>query len=152
MDMVLSIVSIILSVLAMLVSAFAPIITTRMNNRHQLNMKEMELYDFRRADAISAYVRAVGAYIKSSTVDAADQYGKAYGEIFLYAPESLWDKISNLNQRLLRPRNGDDPELFHDLDEICRELNRWQVERGQYADCPYKRRYCRKDQKHRHDG
>ena len=111
-----------LSGIALIVSVASPMVTAVITSRSQKKIKEMELIDLRQADAISAYIQATGAYIHDPRSTTAASYGAAYGEIFLYAPESLWDPISSLNTKIVKRDTAE--VLYQEFGVICMELSR----------------------------
>ena len=110
-----------MSGIALVISVASPMVTAIINSRSQRKLKEMELIDLRRADAIGSYIQATGAYIQDPRPATASAYGSAYGEIFLYAPQHMWDPIAKLNMKIV---NRDTIEsMYQDFNKICMDLN-----------------------------
>lgn len=90
--------SLLIAACALLISVLSPLITTLFSNRHASKMKNIEFSLERRANAIEAYISAVGRIVKRGKLDGLEEYGKYMGEAYLYIDESLWghlDKISD---------------------------------------------------------
>ena len=111
-----------LSGAALVISVASPMITAAINNISQRKLKKMELIDLRRADTISAYIQATGAYIQDPRPSTASAYGSAYGEIFLYTPQSMWTAISELNDKIINRDTA--ASMYQDFSQICMELSR----------------------------
>lgn len=111
-----------MSGIALVVSVASPMVTALINSRSQRKIKEMELIDIRRSDAIAAYIQATGAYIQDPRTSTAAAYGSAYGEIFLYAPETLWMSISGLNDKIVKRDTVE--SMYQDFSAICMELGK----------------------------
>lgn len=111
-----------MSGIALVVSVASPMVTAIINSRSQRKIKEMELIDLRRSDAISAYIQATGSYIQDPRTSTAAAYGSAYGEIFLYTPESLWMPISALNTKIVKRDTVE--AMYQDFSKICMELSK----------------------------
>lgn len=115
-------VSDLMSGIALVVSVASPMVTAIINSRSQRKIKKMELIDLRRSDAIASYIQATGAYIQDPRCSTAANYGSAYGEIFLYTPESLWSAISNLNAKIVKRDTAE--SMYQDFSTICMELSK----------------------------
>lgn len=113
---------VILSLLTACVSAISPLLTTVLNNIHQRKLREQEVYYEHHFKAVETYIRTAGAYLKNPTEETAVSYGLAYGEIFLYAPESLWQELEVFNNNLLLRQNP--IMLYSQYTEICKSLSR----------------------------
>lgn len=113
--------SVIISAIALLVSVLSAPLTTFLNNRHQLKMRNIEFYQEHRAEAIETFIRTAGAAIRVQTNETMRDYGQAYGEMFLYAPHELWDDIIALNKEIM---NFDDfQKTYVKFAELCKALS-----------------------------
>lgn len=110
-----------MSGIALVVSVASPMITAIINSRSQRKIKKMELVDLRRADAIASYIQATGAYIQDPRPETSAAYGSAYGEIFLYAPQSMWGAIAELNTKIINRDTAG--SMYQDFSKICMELS-----------------------------
>lgn len=123
-------------------TAIVPVVLAYVNNRHEIKVKKIDLYDIRRADAISAYIRSAGAYVQNPRSETAAEYGRAYGEIFLYVPESLWGQISALNEKIVAKCQT--PDVYAELSAVCMELGKLQSDCYQFNSRNHKQRNCGK--------
>ena len=134
--------ALLMSLAAILLSVLSPLLTALINNHYHLKFKNMDFYETRRAGAIESYIHAAGAYIQNASIENAQAYGIAYGDIFLFAPSSLWPEIEALNKELIGPRN---PILFHShFTKICQSLS---PEYPRIKDRTYKRAKARNHKK-----
>ena len=92
-----SLISIIISGIALVVSVVSPVLTAAINNHHETKMYKLRFHDEHKAIVIENYLQAAGRCISAKDDIAFQNYGEAYGEIFFYAPESLWNKITSLD-------------------------------------------------------
>ena len=84
------------STIALITAIISPIITTILNNRHQIKMHNINFYESHRAEAIENYLKATGYAIQDQS-SLSEQYGKHLAEIYLYLPEELWDYIDKID-------------------------------------------------------
>ncbi len=75
----------------------APIITALINNRFQLKLKQLEIYEKKRIEVINRYVSAVSSYVTKPSSSSEDDLFVIMNSVFLYAPPKVWKDISNLN-------------------------------------------------------
>lgn len=118
--------ALIISISSAVLTVIVPVVQIFIGNSHEIRMKKIELYDVRRAEVISAYIRSAGAYLQDPRAETAAEYGRAYGEIFLYAPEGLWEQLSNLNEKIIKKYQT--PDVYADLSAICMELGKLQAD------------------------
>lgn len=134
--------ALIISISTAISTAIVPLILACISNRHEIKLKKIELYDIRRAEAVSAYIRSAGAYLQNPRAETASEYGRAYGEIFLYVPERLWEPISSLNARIVAKCQT--PDVYADLSAVCMELGKLQSDCYQFNCRNHKQRNCGK--------
>jgi hypothetical protein len=82
--------------MALLVSILSPLIIGCMNNRHEIKMYRLRTYVERKNQCFESYIVAAAACLLTRS-GKTEEYIDAYGKIFAYAPESLWDKIEFLD-------------------------------------------------------
>ena len=75
----------------------APIITALINNRFQLKLKQLEIYEKKRIEVINRYVSSVSSYVTKPSSSSEDDLFVIMNSVFLYAPPKVWKDISNLN-------------------------------------------------------
>lgn len=89
--------TIIVACITAISAILAPIITAVVNNRHQLKMKQIELYEENRIATINQYVSTVSCYLNRPSTNKLVEMGSVLNSIYLYAPKKIWKDISNLN-------------------------------------------------------
>ena len=89
-------VSIIISSITALAAILSPQITALINNRHQIKLKKMEMYEAKRIEVINSFIAGVSKYLYSPYPDSEQQMGEVISSVFLYAPKSTWSKIDEL--------------------------------------------------------
>lgn len=83
---------------ALVVAIVSPIATAVINNRHQIKMKKLELFQQRKIETIESYLRA--ASNASYTIGVPDDFAECGALVLLYAPQDLHEKIIQLNKAL----------------------------------------------------
>lgn len=122
--------SVVISGIALISSIFAPVITTRLNNRHDREMRKLELeyqkqqhneqfYDLHRAEVIERYLNVAGKAIRHHSLDNDEEFGTVMGEIYLYVDESEWPLLGNLETYI---RNGNKTAATETISELCKIL------------------------------
>lgn len=104
--------------IALVVAIIAPVLTTIINNRHQEKMKEHELFEARKLDAIENYLRYAGK--ASYQIGVPEEFAFYKATIYLYASPAIHDKISKLN-KLIEDTNFSD-ETAQLLSEVAIDL------------------------------
>lgn len=89
--------TIIVACITAISAIFAPIITAVVNNRHQLKMKQIELYEENRIATINQYVSTVSCYLNRPSTNELVEMSGVLNSIYLYVPKKIWKDISNLN-------------------------------------------------------
>ncbi len=78
----------------------APVITSVINNKYQLKMKKLELYEAKRIESINKYVSSVCKYINNNNGYTGKEFAEYMQAIYLYAPKSVWKDIDKLNESI----------------------------------------------------
>jgi len=89
--------AIFISATTAVVAILAPTLGAVVNNRHQLKMKSIELYQERRIKAFENYLRCTGSRLQFGDNNDEKNYGSASGEIMLYLPENLRQSVFDLD-------------------------------------------------------
>lgn len=150
-------ISLIISIVALIISALSPVISSVINGKYQLKVtkieteeelkrKKMELeaeaqrryhefYEQHRAEVIERYINSVGKTIQNFAAGNRQEFGESMGEIYMYVDESLWPLLDSIAQKLDR-RNPSDPSP--ELRELCQKLshNNIRAECEKQPDCP----------------
>lgn len=90
-------------------SIIAPIVTTILNNRHQLKLKRLELKEKRYAESVvyqrqlfENYLRCAGKFSKSADTKESAEYGEAFFLAYLYAPSELRPLMESLDTFIVK--------------------------------------------------
>lgn len=85
--------AVIVATIAAVSAIVAPSITAHLNNKHQLKMREMEIYTLKKIEAIETYLKVTQAFIYGDDSKMKDDFNSISGRIFMYVPENLWSDI-----------------------------------------------------------
>ena len=66
----------------------------KLQNQHEKEMKELEIFHQKRFDALSAYLVAASSLRFDAPIEETADYQKALGNVLLYLPEELYQSIS----------------------------------------------------------
>lgn len=93
------------SVIIALCAIVSPILTTILNNRHQLKIRKLELQEKEYENTIAYqrtvfenYLRYSGKCISRATPDALREYGEYYLVALMYAPDHIKAKMISANE------------------------------------------------------
>lgn len=108
----LSFISILITATVAISSTFSPIITTLINNKHQLKIKKLELEQKHYDDEIAFQKNIFNEYLHKAGLlygsgfnkDALKQYGDAYAIALLYAPEEIRKLMIETNKLALEEK------------------------------------------------
>lgn len=84
--------------IALAVSILSPMLTSIINNHHQVKMKRIEIFVTSKMKIIEEYLSSAGHVIYYRAQDGSESYSTAIGKIYSAAPKSLWGKISDLDE------------------------------------------------------
>jgi hypothetical protein len=116
---------------ALIVAIASPVLTSIINNRHQLKIKEIEMYQERRVKALENYLRSTSRLLATNLTDDLQGYGSARGEICLYISRELRDLVATMDELIT---NRDLSTAKAKLDPLIRAItedyndkskNRW---------------------------
>ena len=97
-------------VILVITSIISPIVTTILNNHHQLKLKRLELKEKRYAESViyqreifENYLRSAGKYVKSPNLDfsKSSEYGEYYFLAYMYAPSELQQQMKCLDSYIV---------------------------------------------------
>ena len=115
--------SVIISGIALVAAVFSPVITAIVNNKYQSKINRQKYFDEHRAQVIENYIQSVGELCEDVDRESFRRaYGKNSKEIYLYIPESLWEKIDKIDESIYQRHHRDACIL---LTELCKELNKY---------------------------
>lgn len=110
----------------------SPIITSVITNRHQLELRKMDIeqraveqYNKQRFLAIDSFISKAGRCLAHPTTDNAREFGDCFHNIYPYVSCDLWDKLDKLYSAVISNNwsTAKDlhPEIIHALAEILKE-------------------------------
>ena len=125
----LSLIALFVSIGTLGASAVSPIIVNLINNHHQRRMKEYELFDIRRIEAVEDYLQAIGRLRKNKYGDALSKYSIAYGNLILFVSEKtkvLMDELDSMVHGNMYDDKADDGLSFPQktINELCASLRK----------------------------
>lgn len=85
------------ALLLTLCSIVLPTITTILNNRHQIKMREMDFNLDKKFSVIETYIESVGNCLELCSRVNLSQYNKSKGMLYLYVPKKLYKQINELD-------------------------------------------------------
>lgn len=119
--MTVSVWAVVISTCTLFATVISPIITTILNNRYQMKIRNQDFYDRHRAEVIENYIRYAGSLSKqSSATDDFRNFGKYSKEIYLYLPEKFWGIIDSIQDSITEYKYGD---ASNSLATLCKALN-----------------------------
>lgn len=87
-----------------LIALISPIITTLLNNRHQLKIRKLELEQKQSENSVlykrnifENYVSSLSKLTANPTNESLSEYGKCYSLAYMYLPESIQGDMSKIN-------------------------------------------------------
>jgi hypothetical protein len=105
-----------------LISLISPIITTLLNNRHQLKIRKLELAQKHNENTVlymrnifENYVSALSKVSSYATVESITEYGKYYSLAYMYLPENLQSEMSKINKLVIARDYDNIAPLLEDL-------------------------------------
>ena len=147
-------VSLIISIIALVVSALSPIISSIINGKYQIKVAKLEaeeelkrkrleieaeaqrryheFYEQHRAEVIERYINSVGKAIQRFASGNLQEFGESMGEVYMYIDKSLWPLLDTIARKLDR-HNPVDPSA--EFRELCQKLSYDSV-RAKYKEHP----------------
>ena len=92
--------TVITALVAAVAAIIAPIITAKINNRHQYKMRKLEIMQEEKIKAIQNYAESCSNYIAHPNRPELVEYSKSYGKIFLYAKKETRKDIEQIQKHL----------------------------------------------------
>lgn len=103
------------ALLLTLCSIVLPTITTILNNRHQIKMREMDFNLDKKFAVIETYIESVGNCLELCSRVNLSQYNKAKGMLYLYVPKKLHKQINELDICIQNQQLNTAKSLFNTL-------------------------------------
>ncbi len=110
----------------------SPLITTYLTNRHQREMRLLDIeqiaetkYIDERNQIFNAFVAKVGQVMAYPDKEAVKDFGDAYFAVYPYVPDSFWPKLDmfykNIIQNHFEEAKRMCPEIIHMISSTSRE-------------------------------
>lgn len=113
---------IIFSLVIGLCAFFSPMLVTNVNNKHQLELKKLEISNKEKEYAqqiIHGYFRYAGAAVGQTTTESLTTFGEYSQLIYLYLPAEYHGMITSINNCLLSTFNYD--EAYITLERLSKQ-------------------------------
>lgn len=115
-------ITVIVAMIAAISAIVAPVVTALINNRYQLKLRRIEMYEQKRIEVINEYASAVNSYLNHISTCSGTNFAKYKQTIFLYAPHSAWSIIEKMNnyidEKELDKANALLPKLMKELSSV----------------------------------
>ena len=96
-------ISLLLSLIALVISVLCPVVTTILTNAHQRKMHRLEFREKHRAEVIEGFLSSVANRIDSSSTNRSlHGYDAFYNEMFFYIKKDAWTALRDLDESLDR--------------------------------------------------
>ena len=103
----------VVSIAAMLFTFLAAILPSIINNHYQAKKENREFYEKHRCEVIENYLKNTARHLYGNihAHDYAADYASSLAEIYIYAPQELWEKIDEMNEIIIDLSNAnEDPQ------------------------------------------
>ena len=117
------------SVIIALCAIISPILTSLINNRHQLKLKKLELEQQHLEKTVSYYRSIFEQYLKSCSKHLEDlsvfnhtEYTECYLTALLYAPQSIVEEMKLLNTQIMSRNYREAPKT---AETLTRHISEW---------------------------
>lgn len=111
----------VLSGAAVVAAVISPVITSIVNNNHQIKLRKIDFEMNRRGMAIDGYIRSASELIKIQTYREEPEYARHMTEIYLYISPKLWHYIDTIDKHL---QSEDYCKAQSTLTLFCKELSK----------------------------
>lgn len=95
-----TIIALVISGAALLTSVAGPLITALITNSHERKMYQKRFETEHKHEVIEKYLKSAGKYIFNLKFEDSEEFAEACGEIFMYAPQDMWNDIRLLNEAI----------------------------------------------------
>ena len=99
--------TVIISVVLAICTVVSPIITTILNNRHQLKLRKLDMkleqeksFLFYKREIYENYSKFTSAYLQNRNAEDAHNYGEYYALALLYFPKEMIPQLTSINKQI----------------------------------------------------
>lgn len=100
--------ALIFSVISLAVAIVSPFLVALANHRHERKMYKMKFAIEYKHEVIERYLRSAGKCLFSFDRESISEFESAASEIFMYAPEEMWDDLDQFNKAVAQCINSVD--------------------------------------------
>ena len=125
--------ALILSVISLAVAILSPVLVALSNHRHERKMYRMKFVTEHKHEVIEHYLRSAGKCIFMFDLPSLSEFESVASEIFMYAPEEMWDDLDRFNKAIAQCFNASEygssiraslQALQSDYFDICRQFSK----------------------------
>lgn len=103
------------------VTALSPMITTFMNNKHNLKMKKLEMYEKAKQDALKHFINAYSTYFAISP----DEKHRTEALAAMHTLLIYFDIDNNLQNNMLEAFNNRRHKILHEVvNTLCTQIHK----------------------------
>ena len=99
-------------------AVISPIATAKINNKHQLSLKKLDMYDAAKREALKNFIEASVNLHENYSVGAIDTYQESVNLLYIYF-ENIPSNIKDLSTL-----QSNSSELFNKLTNIVQDLSK----------------------------
>lgn len=114
--------SISISLAALITSVLSPFLTEFLKNRHELKMYRLRFYSEHKAAVIERYVKATGEMIQFATPETCQSFGAAHGEMILYVDDDARLEMQKIYDMFVYNNHSSVSSAPQIFDSICAKL------------------------------
>lgn len=107
----------VVAVILLISSVISPWLVNKENNKHQLSLKKLDMYEEAKRKALENFINATINIHFNNTLGAIDNYQKSVSCLYIYFKDVPLDVISI-------PSSANSPELFNELTKIVQMLSK----------------------------
>ena len=96
--MISLIIAIISPIVSSLINGIFLLLNKRMEYRHEIDRQTREFIISHKAQVIERYIQSVGKAVNYATIEAIQEYGESYAEIYFYSDQ--WELIERINTEI----------------------------------------------------
>lgn len=125
--------SYVVAVILFLSSIISPWLVNKENNKHQLNLKKIDMYETAKRNALIEFIKCAQAVAYNpNDAEIELEYQTAFNSLFVYFPNMELDVVYTFEEYRAKLANNDNAKDYqfasHALTNIVRELSK-QIEK-----------------------
>lgn len=107
----------------------SPLITTWLNNKHQLKMYELEIKEKHisvvsnaRTSSLEAFIANIGKCIANCTLENQSEFGYTYSAAYQYIPDKYWPLLDSMYEEICHDQVDAAMEDYKQIIHIVADL------------------------------